>query len=100
MKRRVHEIGALAGFEKSGHFFFNKPIGRGYDDGLIFALAVCDMLERNPTKTMSDLKSALPKTWSSPTMAPHCDDEIKYGIVDQVVKHFEAAQQNGEKIIG
>src|SRR5713226_568945 len=24
MKRRVNEIGALAGFEKSGHFFFNK----------------------------------------------------------------------------
>ena len=27
MKRRVNEIGAVAGFEKSGHFFFNKPIG-------------------------------------------------------------------------
>ena len=50
MKRRVNEIGAVAGFEKSGHFFFNKPMGRGYDDGLIFALAVCDMLDRNPTK--------------------------------------------------
>ena len=48
MKRRVNEIGAIAGFEKSGHFFFNKPFGRGYDDGLIFALAVCDMLDRNP----------------------------------------------------
>ena len=48
MKRRVNEIGALAGFEKSGHFFFNKPLGRGYDDGLVSALAVCDMLDRNP----------------------------------------------------
>lgn len=100
MKRRVNEIGALAGFEKSGHFFFNKPIGRGYDDGLIFALAVCDMLERNPTKTMADLKNALPKTWSSPTMSPHCDDEKKYGIVDQVVKHFETAKQKGDKVAG
>ena len=50
MKRRVNEIGAIAGFEKSGHFFFNKPFGRGYDDGLIFAFAVCDMLDRNPGK--------------------------------------------------
>ena len=82
MKRRVNEIGAVAGFEKSGHFFFNKPIGRGYDDGLIFALAVCDMLDRNPGKTMADLKNALPKTWSSPTMSPHCADEKKYGVVD------------------
>src|SRR2546428_304257 len=48
MKRRVNEIGAMAGFEKSGHFFFNPPLGRGYDDGLVFALAVCDMLDRNP----------------------------------------------------
>src|ERR1700716_1222769 len=25
IKRRVNELGAVAGFEKSGHFFFNKP---------------------------------------------------------------------------
>jgi phosphomannomutase/phosphoglucomutase len=100
MKRRVNEIGAVAGFEKSGHFFFNKPLGRGYDDGLIFALAVCDMLDRNPQKSMADLKNALPKTWSSPTMAPHCADEIKYDVVDKVVKHFEAAQQNGDTLTG
>jgi len=39
MKRRTNELGALAGFEKSGHFFFNAPLGRGYDDGLISAIA-------------------------------------------------------------
>jgi phosphomannomutase / phosphoglucomutase len=100
MKRRVNEIGAMAGFEKSGHFFFNKPFGRGYDDGMIFALAVCDMLDRNPGKSMADLKNALPKTWSSPTMSPHCADEEKYGVVDAVVKHFEAAKQNGGKVAG
>ena len=58
------------------------------------------MLERNPDKKMSDLKNALPKTWGSPTMAPHCADETKYGIVDQVVKHFEAAQKKGDKVAG
>src|ERR1700730_2950447 len=100
MKRRTHEAGALAGFEKSGHFFFNKPYGRGYDDGLISALAICEMLDRNPDNKMSELKDALPKTWQSPTMSPHCADETKYGIVDQVVKHFEAAQAKGEKVAG
>jgi phosphomannomutase / phosphoglucomutase len=100
MKRRVNEIGALAGFEKSGHFFFNKPLGRGYDDGLIFALAVCDMLDRNPAKSMADHKNALPKTWSSPTMSPHCADEIKYRVVDDVVAHFERAKKTGEKVAG
>jgi phosphomannomutase/phosphoglucomutase len=99
MKRRVNEIGAIAGFEKSGHFFFNKPFGRGYDDGLIFAFAVCDMLDRNPGKSMADLKNALPKTWSSPTMSPHCDDERKYQIVEQVVKFFEQAKATGKRVI-
>ena len=100
MKRRTHELGALAGFEKSGHFFFNAPYGRGYDDGLVSAIAVCDMLDRNPDKKMSDLKHALPKTWSSPTMAPHCADEIKYDVVARVVKHFEEAQAKGEQVAG
>jgi phosphomannomutase/phosphoglucomutase len=100
MKRRTNELGALAGFEKSGHFFFRAPFGRGYDDGFITALAVCDMLDRNPGKSMADLKNALPKTWGSPTMSPHCDDEKKYGVVDAVVKHFEAEQAKGGKVAG
>ena len=98
IKRRVNELGALAGFEKSGHFFFNTPYGRGYDDGMIFALAVCDMLDRNPGKSMADLRKSLPKTWGSPTMSPHCDDEKKYGVVDAVVKHFEAMKADGRQL--
>ena len=72
IKRRVNELNALAGFEKSGHYFFNPPIGRGYDDGLVSAIAILDMLDRNPGKSMADLKNALPKTWGSPTMSAHC----------------------------
>jgi phosphomannomutase/phosphoglucomutase len=100
MKRRAHETGALVGFEKSGHFFFNKPLGRGYDDGLVAAIAICDMLDRNPEKSMADLKNALAKTWQSPTMSPHCDDEKKYGIVDAVMRHFETAKKRGDKVAG
>ena len=100
MKRRTNEMGALAGFEKSGHFFFNKPFGRGYDDGLVSAIAICEMLDRAPGKSMADLKDALPKTWSSPTMSPHCADETKYGVADAVVKHFEALQKKGDKVAG
>src|SRR5256886_4674299 len=100
MKRRTHELGALAGFEKSGHYFFNKPFGRGYDDGFVSALAICDMLDRATGRAMSDLKNALPQTWSSPTMSPHCADEVKYGVAEAVVKHFEALQKKGDKVAG
>ncbi|CUA89448.1 Phosphomannomutase [Chelatococcus sambhunathii] len=100
IKRRVSELSALAGFEKSGHFFFNKPVGRGYDDGILTALAVCDMLDRNPTKSMADLYRDLPKTWGSPTMAPHCADEVKYEVVERVVKRFVAMKDAGEAVAG
>jgi phosphomannomutase/phosphoglucomutase len=100
MKRRVNEVGALAGFEKSGHYFFNKPVGRGYDDGLVSAIAILDMLDRSPGRSMADLKNALPKTWGSPTMSPHCADEEKYGVIDKVVKRFEAMKAAGEPVAG
>jgi len=100
IKRKSHEIGALAGFEKSGHFFFNKPIGRGYDDGLVAAIALLQMLDRNPDKKISDLRKSLPRTWQSPTMSPHCDDEIKYGVVDKIVKELSDRAKNGGTIIG
>jgi len=100
LKRRVHALDALAGFEKSGHYFFNKPIGRGYDDGLVSAFAILDMLDRNPGRSMADLKNALPKTWGSPTMSPHCDDEKKYGVIDKVVKRFEEKRAKGELVAG
>lgn len=100
IKRRVTELNAIVGFEKSGHYFFNQPIGRGYDDGLVSAIAILDMLDHNPDKTMADLRRDLPKTWGSPTMSPHCDDEIKYGVVDKVVARFKEMQANGETIAG
>jgi phosphomannomutase/phosphoglucomutase len=100
MKRHTHEQKALVGFEKSGHFFFQPPLGRGYDDGLVAALAVCDMLDRNPGRTLADLKSALPKTWGSPTMAPHCADEVKYDVVDRITAQYQDASAKGAAIAG
>jgi phosphomannomutase / phosphoglucomutase len=100
IKRYSFENKALVGFEKSGHFFFNPPLGRGYDDGLVAALAVCDMLDRNPDKTMADLRDALPKTWQSPTMSPHCDDESKYGVVEKIVDHYKRQELTGGRVAG
>ena len=100
LKRRVNELGAVAGFEKSGHFFFNAPMGRGYDDGLISAIAILEMLDRNPSATMSELRGALPKTWQTPTMSPHCPDEIKYDVIDRIVARIEAMAAAGEEVAG
>ena len=100
IKRRVTDLKALAGFEKSGHFFFNTPIGRGYDDGLVTAIHVLDMLDRNPDKSMAELYAGLPKTWGSPTMSPHCGDDVKYGVAAKVTARILAMQQSGEPLTG
>ena len=100
IKRRVRDLEALAGFEKSGHFFFNAPVGRGYDDGFVTAIAVLDMLDRNPEKSMAELYRELPKTWGSPTMSPHCADEIKYEVANRVVARVRAMKASGERFGG
>ena len=100
MKRRCKEIGALCGFEKSGHYYLCAPLGRGYDDGIVAGIAVLEMLDRAGSKKMSDLVASLPKTWSSPTMAPECPDDKKYAVVDAMVKEYQEAQQKGEQILG
>ena len=100
IKRYNFEHKTLVGFEKSGHFFFNEPLGRGYDDGLVSAIAVCDMLDRNPGKTVADLRDALPKTYGSPTMSPHCDDEKKYGVVDRITEHYKRQKETGGHVAG
>ena len=88
IKRKVKEENALAGFEKSGHFFFSHPLGFGYDDGLQSAIQVCRLLEKQ-NKTMSKLINELPKTYQTPTMAPFCKDDVKYDLVESLVKKIE-----------
>jgi phosphomannomutase/phosphoglucomutase len=100
IKRRTSELGAVAGFEKSGHYFFNPPIGRGYDDSIVAAIAVLEMLDRAGKKRISELIDELPKTWGSPTMAPYCPDERKYQVVDSVTKEYEQLAARGEKLLG
>ncbi|EEB69982.1 phosphoglucomutase/phosphomannomutase alpha/beta/alpha domain I [Ruegeria sp. R11] len=100
MKRRVKEIGALAGFEKSGHYFLAEPVGRGYDCGMRVAVEICKLMDRNPDKSMSDLRKALPKTWSTPTMSPYCADTEKYTVLERLVEKLAAKAEAGDTLAG
>ncbi len=99
IKRKVNIEKALAGFEKSGHFFFNQPLGYGYDDGINSAIQVCHLLS-NQNKKMSEIIKELPKTYQSPTMAPFCKDEEKYQVVDDIVNQIKEIKKNKTKIDG
>ena len=99
IKRKVNAEKALAGFEKSGHFFFNQPLGYGYDDGINSAIQVCHLLN-NQNKKMSEIINELPSTYQTPTMAPFCKDEEKYQVVEKLVKQVEEVKNNKNKIDG
>ena len=97
IKRKVNEEKALAGFEKSGHFFFNQPLGYGYDDGINSAIQVCHLLN-NQNKMLSEIMNELPNTYQTPTMAPFCKDEEKYQVVEDLIKQVEEIKNNKTKI--
>ncbi|MGA1292433.1 MAG: phosphomannomutase/phosphoglucomutase [Pelagibacteraceae bacterium] len=97
IKRKVNLEKALAGFEKSGHFFFNQPLGYGYDDGINSAIQICHLLD-NQNKKLNEILNELPKTYQTPTMAPFCKDEEKYELVDELVKTIENLKKNKVKI--
>ena len=97
IKRKVNEIKALAGFEKSGHFFFNNPLGYGYDDGINSAIQVCHLLN-DQNKKMNEIINDLPKTYQTPTMAPFCKDEEKYQVVEDLIKQVETLKVKNTKI--
>jgi phosphomannomutase/phosphoglucomutase len=99
IKRKVNSEKALAGFEKSGHFFFNQPLGYGYDDGINSAIHVCHLLN-NQNKKISELIDELPNTYQTPTMAPFCKDEEKYQVVDDLDEQVKEIKNNKNKIDG
>ncbi len=99
IKRKVNEEKAIAGFEKSGHFFFNKPLGYGFDDGINSAIQVCHLLS-NQDKSMNEMIENLPKTFQSPTMAPFCKDEEKYSLIDELTNNIIKLKTDNVQIDG
>jgi len=99
IKRKVNEDKAIAGFEKSGHFFFNQPLGYGFDDGINSAIQVCNLLD-NQNEKLDVLIKSLPKTFQSPTMGPFCKDDEKYGVIDEMIDKINKLKDNEFKIKG
>ena len=99
MKRRVRELNSISGFEKSGHFFINDPLGLGFDDGLMSAILMAKLLDEEKDSSLSEIKNSLPITFQSPTMAPYCADDEKYQVVDEMIDKINSMFLNNESII-
>ena len=64
------------------------------------AVEICKLMDRNPDMSMSDLRRALPQTWSTPTMSPHCADTEKYQVLERIVARLVARHEAGEPLAG
>ena len=100
MKKRLLETGALAGFEKAGHFYFSEPIGHGYDCALRAAVMVCRMLDLQSTLSLAELYDKLPRTWISPTMSPSCPDDTKHRAMDKLRRRLHRLADTGDRLAG
>jgi phosphomannomutase/phosphoglucomutase len=58
------------------------------------------MLGRNQSSSLGDLYDALPRTYGSPTMSPHCPDEEKYCVVERIEAKLRARMGSGEHMAG
>lgn len=100
MKRAVAAERALVGFEKSGHVFFAPPLGRGYDDALVFAREILRLLDRAGGRRLSELEADLPPAFTSLTMSAHCPDTEKYAVVERVSEAYRTLAGAGGTILG
>lgn len=99
IKSKVSEVNAIAGFEKSGHWFFNKPFGRGYDDAILSAAHLVRMLSASDS-SLAELLDRLPKSWQSPTLSPYCSDDVKYQVVEGVTEQYRRDMELGSAVAG
>ena len=100
VKAASRKLDALAGFEKSGHFFLRDKFGYGYDDACLSCAMFCSILT-NYDKPISELIKEQPHSFQTPTMEPAVDDDsVKYEIVGRLTKHFEEMAKSTEKFAG
>ncbi len=99
IKRALHEVGALAAFEKSGHIYFGPPIGRGYDDALAAAVEVLSLLDLRRAP-LSLLAAEPGQAWTSLTLSPRCADGAKHGVVARARDAYAALAASGASILG
>ncbi|MFO7885459.1 MAG: phosphomannomutase/phosphoglucomutase [Desulfobacteraceae bacterium] len=89
-KKMKEEKAELAG-EMSGHIFF-KDRFFGFDDALY---ATCRLLEiiADTGKTVSELLSGLPQTFTTPEIRVECPDDEKFAVVEKITALFKSRQQ-------
>lgn len=82
IKAKMAETGALLGGEMSGHIFLGEDYYH-FDDGFFAAGRILQVLA-NSDHTLSQLDNSLPRLYSTPEYRPHCPDQDKINVINNV----------------
>lgn len=85
--RKVRELGAVIGGEKSNHLYFGELDGD--DDALYAALKVANIIHSSK-KPLSQHVDEIPKYPTTPIIVFDCPDEIKFQVVEKIAREFES----------
>ena len=95
IKAKLHELDAELAGERSGHIFYGAGF-YGFDDALYAGIRLLEVLADHDG-CLSDLVATTPPYLTSPEIAAHCPDDVKYGVVDRLVAGFKA--EYGDRVI-
>ena len=87
IKNKMKEEKAILAGEMSGHLFFADK-WFGFDDGVYTSVRLVEILSQNE-KRLSEYLKDIPKLFSTPEIRKECPDEIKFKVVEKLVKKFK-----------
>jgi phosphomannomutase/phosphoglucomutase len=87
IKNKMKEEEALLAGEMSGHIFFADK-WFGFDDGVYTSLRIAEILSQNNIPLSEYLKD-IPEMYSTPEIRKECPDEVKFKVVERLVKKFK-----------
>jgi phosphomannomutase/phosphoglucomutase len=101
IKAKMKETGAALAGEMSGHIFFADRF-YGFDDATYAGARMLEILS-NTDKTLSELLSDLPETFSTPELRVECTEEQKFAVVERIAEEFARTNEvitiDGARII-
>jgi phosphomannomutase/phosphoglucomutase len=98
IKTKMKETHALLAGEMSGHLFFADRYF-GFDDAIYGSLRLLEILSKDG-RTMSEMLSDVPVTFTTPELRVDCPEAIKFDVVRGVTEHYKAAGRDVVDIDG
>jgi phosphomannomutase / phosphoglucomutase len=98
IKTKMKETHALLAGEMSGHIFFADRYF-GFDDAIYGSLRLLEILSKDG-RTMSEMLSDVPVTFTTPELRVDCPEATKFDVVRGVTEHYKAAGRDVVDIDG